>query len=360
MSRFDETVVVTGSSGLLGSALVRRLGESYNVVGFDRAGPPYPPIEAECVSVDMTSADSIERGLARVRYAYGSRIAAVVHLAAYYDFGGGESELYQTLTVGGTRELLRQLRGFDVGVFVFASTMLVHKPTQPGRPIDESWPLEGKWAYPQSKIEAERVIERESGRTPAVALRIAGVYDECGHSVPIAHQIRRIDAERLTGKVYPGDTSHGQSFVHLEDTVEAVRLCIERRAGLEPGFTPILIGEEETFSYDELQQTVSRLLTGDELETVEIPKPIARIGAWMQDLIPFGEDPFIKPWMIALADDHYELDTSRAERLLGWRARHSLRETLPRMIAALRHDPEAWYEANGLEPPRGAESMKGR
>jgi nucleoside-diphosphate-sugar epimerase len=52
--------------------------------------------------------------------------------------------------------------------------------------------------------------------------------------------------------------------------------------------------------------------------------------------------------MIDHADDHYALDASRAKELLGWEARHSLRETLPKMVAALKADPEGWYRENGL------------
>jgi nucleoside-diphosphate-sugar epimerase len=354
--RFPETVLVTGSSGLLGSAIVEALDKAYNVVGFDKAGPPYPPIEAECVSVDLTKDESVARGLERVEYAYGRRLAAVIHLAAYYDFSGEDSPLYQSLTIEGTRRLLRMLKRFHVGVFAFASTMLVHKPCRPGERIDENWPLEAKWQYPQSKIDAERVIADESRVCPSAALRIAGVYDDLCHSIPLAHQIRRIDAERLTSKFFPGDTSRGQSFVHLDDVIDAFRLLIERRSTLS-GFTPILIGEEETLSYDEIQRTTSRLIHGEEIETTEIPKPIAEAGAWIQDANPFGEDPFIKPWMISMADDHYALDTSRARLTLGWSPKRSLRRTLPVMVSALLGDPARWYKENQLEPPDGSKAM---
>ena len=47
--------------------------------------------------------------------------------------------------------------------------------------------------------------------------------------------------------------------------------------------------------------------------------------------------------MIDLADDHYGLDVSRASKLLGWEPKHSLRETLPKMVEALKRDPAAWY-----------------
>ncbi|MGD9689874.1 MAG: NAD-dependent epimerase/dehydratase family protein [Phycisphaerales bacterium] len=357
--RHKNTVLITGSSGLIGSSLVRSLGRSYNVVGIDRAGPPYPPIEAECVGADLTSPESIRRALERVSYAYGNSLAAVVHLAAYYDFSGASSELYETLSVNGTRELLRQLQAFDVGVFVFSSTMLLHAPCRPDQRINEESPLQPKWAYPRSKVEAERVIREEAGGMPALALRIAGVYDDHGRSLPLAHQIRRIDAERLTSRVFPGNTSCGQTFVHLDDTVAAFERAIERRASLR-GFMPILIGEGETLSYDELQRTISRLLHGEEIETVEIPKSLARAGAWIREYAPFAEEPFIKPWMVGLADDHYAIDIARAEQVLGWRPRRSLRATLPRIIASLRRDPKEWYAANGLEAPSAAEESGDR
>ena len=87
-------IIVTGSSGMIGSPLCTMLGATYNVVGFDRAGLPYPPIEVECVSVDLTAEDRVRRALERVRYAYGQRLASVIHLAAYYDFSGEPSPLY--------------------------------------------------------------------------------------------------------------------------------------------------------------------------------------------------------------------------------------------------------------------------
>lgn len=64
-----------------------------------------------------------------------------------------------------------------------------------------------------------------------------------------------------------------------------------------------------------------------------------------------GEKPFIKPRMIDIADDHYELDISRARSVLNWTPRHSRRETLPLMVENLKADPAKWYRQNKLEPP---------
>ena len=342
-------VVVTGSSGLIGRAVVRRLAPRFRVVGFDREGWPHPPREAECVCVDLTSEASVTAGFERVRYGYGERIASVIHLAAYYDFSGEPSPLYEELTVRGTGRLLHALRAFEVGQLVFSSTMLVHAPCDPGERIDEAWPLGPKWDYPRSKVATEELIHRERGTIPAVSLRIAGVYDDECHSIPLANQIQRIFERRLTARVFPGDPSHGQAFVHLDDVTEAFDKAVDHRRALDPDAT-FLIGETETLGYDELQRSLARLIHGEEWETRSVPKALAKAGAWLEDQVP-GEEPFIKPWMIDLADDHYALDIGRARRALGWEPKRSLRETLPRMAEALGADPCLFYETNDLEVP---------
>ena len=346
------SVVVTGSSGMIGSPLCTLLGDAYNVVGFDRAGPPYPPIEVECVSVDLTDEGRIRRALERVRYAYGPRLASVIHLAAYYDFSGEPSPLYDEITVRGTQRLLRALHRmeFQVEQFIFSSTMLLHAPSAPGERISEDSPVAPKWDYPRSKAETERVILSERGAIPSVMLRIAGVYDDVCHSIPLAHQIQRIHERRLTARVYPGDVSRGQAFVHLDDTLDALRCAVDKRHAL-PAETALLIGEPDTLSYDELQRAFARLIHDEEWETRQIPKAVAKTGAWVLDNMPLFEEPFIKPWMVDLADDHYALDISRARRTLGWEPKHSLRQTLPKMVAALKRDPVAWYREHELPLP---------
>jgi nucleoside-diphosphate-sugar epimerase len=296
----------------------------------------------------------VTSSLRQLRDRHGRRIASVLHLAAYYDFSGEPSPLYETVTVKGTRRLLHALRDFELEQFVFSSTMLVHAPCEPGQRINEDWPLAPKWDYPLSKVETEALIRAERGPIPAVLLRIAGVYDDWGHSIPLTQQIQRIYERRLTSHVYPGDPERGQAYLHRDDLVEAFLRVIELRAEL-PSELTLLLGEPETLTYAEIQRILGRLIHDEEWETRTIPKPVAKAGAWFQDNIPGGEEPFIKPWMIDLADDHYALDISRAQALLGWQPRHALGQVLPEMVRALKADPAAWYRENGLEPTPQAE-----
>lgn len=347
-------VLITGSGGRLGSAIRGALGDAYQVVGLERNCGDDP----DCLAVDITSDERLGEALAAFRERYGNRVAAVVHLAAYFDFTGEPNPLYQTVNVEGTRRLLRALRDFEVQRFIYSSSILVHAPTRPGEPITEDSPLAPQWAYPESKVAAEAAVREEHGPIPTAILRIAGVYDEdCG--VPtLAHQIQRIYERQWMSHLFPGDSGHGQSMIHIDDLADAIRRVVERRTQL-PKETTLLLGEPAADPYAELQDAIGCTLHGQGWVTREIPKGLAAGGAWAQekleeivpDAIDHGVKPFIRPFMIELADQHYELDTSRAETLLGWRPQHRLRDVLPAMLERLQRDPVGWYRRNRLEVP---------
>ena len=342
-----DVVLITGASGFIAAAVIAKLSDRYTVVGLDRAGPPDPPPPAAAIDFDLGSDEAVRAALNEVRARYGNRIASVIHLAAYYDITGEPNPLYDKITVQGTRRLIDGLQSFEVEQFVFASTMLVHKPTAtPEERINEESPIGASWAYPQSKVDTEALLHEHHGKIPVVYLRAAGVYDDDGRSAFLAQQISQIYEHRLVSHFYPGMLCAAQSSVHRDDLADAVLRLVDRRRDL-PAELPLLIGEPDAPGYAEIQDIVGETLHGEGWRTIRIPQPLAKAGIILQNEA-LGSEDFIQPWMIDSSNDHYILDISRARSLLGWEPKHNLRDTLPTIVAALKRHPRAWYRNNKL------------
>lgn len=356
MGTTQEVVIVTGATGFIGSALVERLAKGFQVVGFDKKDPTHLSPGIEFVRTDLTSEISVRGSLEHVRHKYGDWITSVIHLAAPAEGSEEPIQVSEDFAVHVTDRLLHDLQRFRVEQFVFSSTIFVYAPTEPGRPINEASPLAPKWDFLKSKINAGRLIRERRGDIQTAILRIARVYDDQCHSSHLAGQMQRIFERKLVSRVFPGDTSHGQAYIHLDDLVDAVTRVVDRRWALPTEMT-LILGESETLSYEQLQRAFGMLIHNEEWRTKEIPKALAKAGPWFDDQLVFGEQPFIKPWLIDSVDDHYELDISRARTLLDWQPHHSLRDTLPKMVSALHSDPSGWYRANNLEVPKWLEEF---
>lgn len=345
-------MLITGSSGLLGTALAREFAGDYRVIGLDVKEPEASIRGVSWMACDLTKDEDVKKVLADIREQYGDRVASVIHLAAFYDFSGGSNPMYKKLTVEGTRRLIRGLQDFTVEQFIYSSSLLVMKPADAQKErtaLTEDAPTRAEWEYPASKLEAEAVLKKERAAIPVVVLRLAGVYTDQCRSLPIGDHIRRIYEKELESYFFPGDKEHGQPFIHISDAVECVRKAVEKRKDLE-SWEVFLIAEPITLSYDELQEVIGQLIHDQAWPTLRVPKAVAKAGAWVKDKLPW-EDPFIKPWMVDLADDDYSSEIERARERLEWEPTHRLNDALRRIIRFLKDDPEQFYELNNLNPP---------
>lgn len=342
-------LLVTGVSGRIGRAVVHRFGEQYRIIGFDTHKVQHTK-DVEHLYMDVSNEGSVHEGLKKARELAGDDIVCMIHLAAYYSFTGKPSDLYEKITVQGTKHILDELQSFKCQQFLFASTILVHKPCQLGQKIDEDWPLGPRWAYPKSKVRTENIIHNHRGDIQTTILRIAGCYDDMCHSIPIAHDLQRIYESELDSHLFPGNPMHGNPFLHMEDLMDAFELAINKRKEL-PQETTLIITEDKTLGYEDLQNQISELIRNKTFKTYRIPKLVAKVGAWFQDNTPFFKDTFVQPWMVDVADDHYDVDIARAKKVLGWRPKHFIGSSLPLIIENLKRDPITWYKQNGLEIP---------
>ncbi len=68
---------------------------------------------------------------------------------------------------------------------------------------------------------------------------------------------RSRNERRLSSLVYPGSLATGQPALHLDDLLDARERVIDRCAALPPDL-PLLLGEIDAMSYDDLQRALGR------------------------------------------------------------------------------------------------------
>jgi hypothetical protein len=117
------------------------------------------------------------------------------------------------------------------------------------------------------------------------------------------------------------------------------------------------VGEDKTLSTKYLQNKISNALFGKNIWMMRVPKALAWLGAWGLCHIPFMQKPFIRPWMIPLADENYDLNISKAKTIFDWEPKYKLEDCLDQFCKDLQKNPVQWYKINGLKMPKSLKKI---
>lgn len=310
-------ILVTGATGLIGSALVRRLlADGASVVALVRDEAKARRLLGETVELvvgDVTSPWTVE-----------GPVDFIVHAASPTSsafFAGHPVETIAT-AVDGTRRALELAREKAVKKFVYLSSMEVYGTGPDDRPIGESagstWDVQSPRAsYPESKRLCESLCAAFASEygVPACILRLAQTFGPGvarDDSRVIAEFVRRAMAHEPIILKTSGESR--RQCLDIEDAVAAILVLLDRG---EPGCA-YNAGNPETYcSIAETADLISRLLNGAGVRVEQAP--VAETAKY--------------PPTYSL-----NLDVSRLVAL-GWRPQYGLVEICRRMA-------ESWLEAH--------------
>jgi len=328
-------IVITGASGNVGTALLRRLergGGRHELVGVCRRPPPdSPPYgTASWVALDLAE-PGVQAALRPVLHG----ADAVVHLA--WGFQPSQDVTYlDRLGVGGTRAVIETAQAEGVPHLVHLSSVGAYSPgpdpDAPGGPrVTEEWPTDGidSLAYSIEKVAAERLLDDHERRHPdgtAVARMRPGliVQRDAGSALLRYGMPAYLPAAVLRHvPLLPLDRDFVVPLVHTDDVADAVARALERRA---------------TGAFNlAAEPPVTRELVADVLgaRPVHLPRTVLRTAAdlaWRLRLQPLDAGWIDLAFAVPL------LDTTRARTELGWSptvdARTALAEVLTGMADA--------------------------
>ncbi len=292
-----ERILVTGSSGHLGEALVRVLrAEGRDVVSLDLLPSPFTTVTGS-----VADRETVRRSL--------SGVTAVIHPATLHkpQVGSHTRRDFVDTNITGTLTLLEEAVAAGVSAFVFTSTTSAFgRALRPGPAQPAAWITEETAALPRNiygvtKTAAEdlcELVHRDHG-LPVVILRTARFFPEPDDTSAIA-------------AAYPDANVKANEFLYrradIEDVVTAHRLALAAAAAI--GFGRYIISATTPFS------------PGDRVELRR------DAGAVVRRLFPDAQAEYDRRgWRMFRQMDRVYVN-ARARGELGWQPRYDFRRVL--------------------------------
>ncbi len=327
----SDTVLVTGVSGFVGSAVARAASATgAQVRGIARASSPRGNLSefpGELVEGDLRDAAAVARAMAGVRSVY--------HVAADYRLWARDPEEIVRNNRDTTRIVMEAALSAGVERIVYTSSVATLLPIE-GAPSDElhpATPAQATGAYKRSKVIAERLVEAmvaERG-LPAVIVN---------PSTPIGpRDVRptptgRIVVEAANGRM-PAFVDSGLNLAHVDDIAHGHLLAMARG---RIGERYVLGGDDVTLAA--MLQAVAALV-GGRAPKVRVPVAPLMPLAWANELLAqvTGRTPFLTLDSLRMSRHAMFYSSAKAQGELGYRSRP--------YEAALR-DAIAWFRQTGM------------
>ena len=302
---------VTGGSGFIGGALIRRLvADRWDVHALVRS-------EASAQKVTALGAHAIAGDLADLpSMAVGAQYCEVAFHCAAHLGDWGTREEFERGNVQGTRNALAAARQAGLRRFVHVGTEAALLAGQPLVEVDERAPLrfDSPALYSSTKARAEEaVIEANHNGLETVVVRPRFVWGRGDTTLlPLL-----TDAVRSGRFAWIGGGHHRTSTTHIENTVHGLMLAAQR--GAPAGVYFVTDGEPVVF-----RDFITRLLAtqGIDAPTRSVPTSVARAvaatseAAWR--LLPLPGRPPLTRLTVWVSGLETTIDITRAREELGY------------------------------------------
>jgi UDP-glucose 4-epimerase len=222
-----KKILITGSSGQIGSHLVEYFSKKYEVVGLDVKLSSIPSVNKVTVEGDIRNKNLVNELL--------KGVDVVIHTAAQLSINRSLENpiLDADINIMGTLNLLDATRkNKNISKFVYLSSSVVYGNPE-YLPIDEDHPLNPVSAYGLSKLTGEKycfLFNKVFG-LPIVCVRPFNIYsnreDTNSSYVSIISKFNDMVRNNKPLIIY-GDGKQMRDLVHVKDVASFIEIVLER------------------------------------------------------------------------------------------------------------------------------------
>ena len=256
-------ILISGSSGQVGSHLVEHFSEKYEVIGLDIKKSGVPKIDKITNLGDIRDKNIVNEVI--------KEVDAVIHTASQLNVNSSLENpvLDADINIMGTLNLLDVARkNKNIFKFIYLSSSAVYGKHR-YLPIDENHPLEPVSPYGLSKLTGERYcfLFNRLFDLPIVCIRPFNMYSigedpESPYASIVSKFIDRIMNNQTL--IIHGDGKQIRDFVHIKDAISFIDIVLERSD---------TIGE------------VYNLGSGKPITVLEIAKIVSKISGRKENII---------------------------------------------------------------------------
>jgi len=319
-------VLVTGATGFLGGAILRRLraadpdGSARALVRPGRSVPE----GIEAVEGDLSDPTTFAAAL--------DGVDRVIHAGARVSTSGAWEE-FESTNVEGTRLLIEAAEAAGIEHFVHVSSLSVYDVQRDDAELDEDSPLEsgaeGRGFYARSKLEADRVAQAAIERGAPVTIVRPGLIFGPGRPVPLAR--RSVAAGPF--RVVLASPSYLMPMAYVDNVADALILAAQR---------PQAVGRIYTVIDEHVRQSdyarMFREASGQSFRPIFVPPALIRAAVSAVEAASklAGRRPPMTRHQVDRTLRSARFDGTRARHELEWQPQVPVFEALQRSFAANR------------------------
>jgi len=346
------TILITGASGFLGSALCVDLARDHNVIGLHRR-PISESLKKAAPLVQWERSDIEDRDcidwIFKQNILKGKPIDYVIHFAAYIGFKKSWQDEHSDTNVIGTKNIIEASIETDVKRILFAGSIAALDPLPMNKVLTEKTSAGGEIAYSKSKAFGEKMLLENSSQIPGIVLRLGGVFtDWC--ELPPLFSVVNLWSKPFIGRMIPGKGMSGFPYIHRRDVVQIVREIIEKNNNIDCFETFFAAPEGCTFQKDLFPIIRKESNKAFSIQSMHVPLPVAKTalhGKFLFNTL-ISRETYERAWMLNFADRPFIVDTSYTQKKLNWKPRSELHilERLPLMLKIFHQYSVKWQTRN--------------